>query len=109
MRPLAVFPWPVAPINQQRISAALQHLGINDAQPCPAVPGSPVRILAIGERLPFLHDAVAVVYVPENPQGLEAAISAVLATETDPRLSTLLDQLREIFGPGVVEVGVRFE
>lgn len=109
MRLLPCYPWPVDKINQERISHVLKQMNITDVQPCPAVPGTPARILSLDGNVPWLHEGVAVVSHPENLEGLRHAITAVLSPYFDARLSKVLGQLRSIFGEGVVEIGVHFE
>lgn len=71
-------------------------------QPVEAVPGSPGRILCIGEKLPWLQDH-ALIATP-SVASFEAALPYVLGYNDDPRGVTVLRQLREAFGGEVNEI-----
>lgn len=70
--------------------------------PVDAVPGSPGRILALRESPPFLCDHALV----RNPsiESLTAALSYCLGLNDDPRATTVLKVLKEVFGEGTREI-----
>lgn len=105
--PLPVFPHPPTPAQTQAIRAAKAALDLPfTVQIVPAVPGSPVRVLAF-EAPDFLCDYALVT----NPANLEVALKWVLSDDVDERATLIIDQLRAIFGPDVREVfdGPHFE
>lgn len=71
--------------------------------PVKAVPGSPGRILAIGEKPPFVCD-YALVAKP-TVESIKNALEWVLGDHDDPRARTVVQVLEEIFGNGVKEIG----
>lgn len=85
-------------IKQAKARLAIDYM----IQPVEAVPGSPGRVLCIGEKLPWLQDH-AIVGKP-TVDGFEAALKYVLELNDDPRGVTVLRQLKEVFGDGVREV-----
>lgn len=92
-----MYPYP-PPVSFDELRAAKAASGIEfQIQPCPAVPGGPGRVLAF-EKPPFICDAVP---VPAHAS-LADAIAAVYSGEGT--LFGALDFLRDVFGPGVVEV-----
>ena len=72
-------------------------------QPVKAVPGSPGRVLAIGEAPTFLCD-YALVAEP-SVESLKNALQWALGDYDDPRARTVIQLLEEIFGEGVKEIG----
>lgn len=72
--------------------------------PVPAVPGGPVRVLALRSAPDFFCD-YALVADPQNGPGLLAALRWVLdTTMEDDRATLAIDWLRSIFGEGVREM-----
>lgn len=71
-------------------------------QPVDAVPGSPGRILALREPLPWLADHALV----KNPtlESVTAALSYCMGLNDDPRATTVIKVLREAFGEETEEV-----
>ena len=58
MRPLAIWPWPLRAEDMQLVKDAKAAAGIEEkVMPSEAVPGSPVRVLALGSLPPFVCDA----------------------------------------------------
>ena len=72
-------------------------------QPVDAVPGSPTRIIALREKLPWIADYAYV----ENPNvgNIAAAMEWALGMKEDSRATTVLRKLQEIMGEGVKEIG----
>ena len=74
--------------------------------PCVAVPGSPTRVLALREPPPFVTD-YALVADPANDAAMLAAMRWALDDDVyDKRATSVLDMLREQFGPDVQEVAI---
>jgi hypothetical protein len=71
-------------------------------QPVDAVPGSPGRILALREPLPWLADHALV----KNPtlESITAALSYCMGLNDDPRATTVIKVLRETFGEETREI-----
>lgn len=71
-------------------------------QPVDAVPGSPTRIIALREKLPWIADYA---YIAEpSVANIEAALLWALGYDEDPRATTVLRKLQEIMGDGVKEI-----
>lgn len=106
--PLAIFGI-IASGDMERIRAAKAALALSFVvQPVPAVPGGPVRVLALRERPNFLCDH-ALVADPMNPDAMLAALRWVLDDSfVDPRATTrdemMLPWLRSVLGEGVREL-----
>jgi hypothetical protein len=115
LRPLAIYPWPLSAADMEKVKAAKAATGVPfRVLPCPAVPGTPVRILALRELPAFVCDTTPPVD-PDNPDSLTNALRWVL-DETEPveRGVTVLKYLKAIFGPETREleperIGVHFE
>lgn len=104
-----LIPFPILanpPLNADdwgRIRAAKAALDLPfQVKPVPAVPGSPMRILAIGIKPQWAHEG-AYVESTTSP-GFAAAVRYVLTGEDDPRGMTIEKWLQGILGPGVKEV-----
>jgi hypothetical protein len=106
--PLPIYPY--KPTGQQLTVFKSAKEKVNTTtlvQLVKAVPGSPGRIIAMGEKPTWLCEYA---YIP-NPKidsatidSLEAAINWALGIKEDARGVTVIRTLREIFGPGVKEV-----
>ncbi len=104
IRPLALYPYPVAEADGKLIRAAKASLQLDfQVQPSPAVPGGPVRVLALRDRPPWLCDA-AIVMDPSKPGALESALQWVLTDRPVEEGYSVLTYLKSIFGPEVKEV-----
>lgn len=101
-RPLAIHPWPVPQDALQRIQEAFSSLRAPfPVQPRPAVPGGPVRVLALGSLPPFICNA-GLVRDPSNVDSIRNALRWVL-DESQPVENgfTDTDYLKAFFGPEV--------
>ena len=105
MEPLAIWPWPAPAEQLQVVREAFIKLALPfPVQPCPAVPGGPVRVLALGTLPPFICDS-ALMADPMNADFMVNALRWVLDSEQDlGRGHTVLDHLRLILGDEVREV-----
>lgn len=73
-------------------------------KPVKALPKSPGRVLAIGEKPDWICEYA---YVKEpSTQSFKEALEWILGIREDPRGVTVIRTLREIFGPGVREIDV---
>lgn len=103
IKPLAVYPRKPSGDVLEALKTAKANLHTSvKISPENAVPGSPGRILAIGEKPNFLCDYAFVA----NPtvDSLQQALSWCLGLTEDARGITIVRTLREIFGEGVTEV-----
>lgn len=101
--PLAI--WPSVPTGGALAALKQAKQQIPDAplvSPVRAVPGSPGRVLAIGERPPFLCDYALV--AEATPERIKPALEWVLGLREDERGMTVLKKLKQIFGPETTEV-----
>lgn len=103
VRPLPIYPHKPTGQVLDMLKQAKDRLNLDYMiQPVEAVPGSPGRILCIGEKLPWLQDHAVV--GTHTVDKFEAALKYVLELNDDPRGVTVLRQLKEVFGDGVREV-----
>ena len=71
-------------------------------QPVKAVPGSPGRILALRQRPNFICDYAFVQNV--TLESVTAALEYCLELNDDPRATTVVMMLKEVFGEGLKEI-----
>ena len=101
--PIPVYPRKPSGPDLDLLKQAKQALKSNTLiQPVDAVPGSPGRILALREPLPWLADHALV----RNPtlESVTAALSYCMGLNDDPRATTVIKVLREAFGEETEEV-----
>lgn len=101
--PIPVYPRKPSGPDLDLLKQAKQALKSNTLiQPVDAVPGSPGRILALREPLPWLADHALV----RNPtlESVTAALSYCMGLNDDPRATTVIKVLREAFGEETKEV-----
>ena len=103
--PLAIWPWPAPPEQLEVVRQAYLALGLDySILPCPAVPGGPVRVLALGAPAPFLCDS-AVIARPLALDSVLPGLRWVLTGDVnDTRGYMLVDQLTSLLGDGVKEI-----
>ena len=104
VRPLPVWPWPMTDAIASTLRVAKASLDVSWLiAPCPAVPGSPGRVLAFGEVPPFACEAVLV--RPEDqhdPARLAAALTFLMSATPDaPGLVTQEKWLSAVMGMDV--------
>lgn len=76
VRPLPIWPHTVTPEQLELIKRAKIEIGVPySVMPSPAAPGSPGRILALGEVPPFICETVLV--APENVERYESILGAM--------------------------------
>lgn len=94
LRPLALYPYPVTEADLEAIKAAKAALNLPyRVVPVQAVPGGPVRVLALRSGPPFLCDFRGTAD-PLTDADLPAKLAWVLGEiEHDPKASLLADQL----------------
>lgn len=107
--PLAVWPHDLSDAQVQMIRAAKAELGIAyPMQIVPAVPGSPVRILCLGQVAPFFGEHVLV--SPENVErydSIKGALDCLLTAEQgDPRIFDEEMWLSAVMGCAVTLVDI---
>lgn len=71
-------------------------------KPVKAVPGTPARIIAVGETPNWICDHVLI--RPGDRESLREALEWALDLKDDAGTVTVLRQLREILGDGVEEI-----
>lgn len=101
--PLPVYPHKPTGETLELLKRAKKRLNLDVLViPVDAVPGSPGRILALKESPSWLCDHALV----KNPteESLAAALEWVLTGKEDPRATTVIKKLTEIFGDGVKEI-----
>ena len=101
--PIPVYPRKPSGPDLDLLKQAKQALKSNTLiQPVDAVPGSPGRILALREPLPWLADHALV----RNPtlESVTAALSYCMGLNDDPRATTVLKVLKETFGEETREI-----
>ena len=105
LRPLAIYPFPPTDADLSLIKAAKAQLDLPYlVVPVRAVPGGPVRVLALRETPDFLCDYAQVTQL-DRPESMLAALRWVLDDTLDDKRATLIiDQLRAIFGVEVHEI-----
>lgn len=108
VRPLPIYPWPVDPAALELVKRAKAELETQfKVVPVRALPGSPGRMLALGVKPNFVCDYAPVVD-PSNYTSVKNALSWVLdETQDVERGVTVLDCLKEIFGPQTRELDDR--
>jgi hypothetical protein len=76
VRPLPVYPYPLAPGQETALRAAIASLGLPYLiEPVPSVPGSPGRSLGLGAVPPHVCECVVVgADNTENPERVAAAL-----------------------------------
>ena len=97
--------WPAPPTGAGLTALKTAKQQIPNAPlvtPVRAVPGSPGRILALGERPPFLCD-YALVAEP-TPERIKPTLEWVLGLREDERGMTVLKKLQQLFGPETKEI-----
>jgi hypothetical protein len=103
LKPLPIYPSKpqgaiLEALKQAKVNLDLSYL----ISPEKAVPGSPGRVLAIGEKPNFLCEYAYVA----NPtvESLQSALSWVLGLTEDPRGVTVARMLSELWGGEVKEI-----
>jgi len=71
-------------------------------KPVRAVPGTPARIIAIGETPHWICDHVLI--RPGDRESLREAIEWALDLNDSQKVTRVVHQLREVFGPDVQEL-----
>lgn len=103
IRPLPIYPDVPSGDGLRMLKHAKQSLGIQElVKPVRAVPGSPGRIIAIGEKPEWITDYVHV-GEPSFESFKDALMFALRDAKSDTA-KTVLEQLQDIFGEGVREV-----
>ena len=101
--PLPVYPHKPTGTDLEFLKEAKKALNVDILiTPVDAVPGSPGRILALREPLPWLADHALV----KNPtlESVTAALSYCMGLNDDPRATTVIKVLREAFGEETREI-----
>ena len=105
MEPLAIWPWPAPPEQLEVVRRAYLALKLPfPVQPSPAVPGGPVRVLALGSMPSFICDS-ALIGDPLSFESVRNGLAWVLDTTQDiERGYTIVDYLRSLLGDDVKEI-----
>lgn len=103
IQPLPIYPDIPSGDELRMLKHAKQALGIQElVKPVRAVPGSPGRIIAIGETPEWITDYA---HVGEPSfESFKEALMFVLRDAKSETAKTVLEQLQDIFGEGVREV-----
>jgi hypothetical protein len=101
LRPLAVFPFPLPEPQAQAVRAFKGAMSLDyQVTMVKALPGGPTRVLAFSEP-DFLCDS----YLIGSATDLAPGLSWVLGiSDYHPQAKLVVDQLRDVFGPGLREV-----
>lgn len=103
IQPLPIYPDIPSGDGLRMLKHAKQALGLEElVKPVRAVPGSPGRIIAIGETPEWIVDYA---YVGEPSfESFKTALMFVLRDAKSDTAKTVLEQLQDIFGEGVKEI-----
>ncbi len=104
--PLPIWPHDITAEQHELIRRAKIEVGVPfQVMPCPAVPGSPGRVLAIGAMPPFLCESILV--APQNTNSYSSILAAMrhwlTAPEGSPGSFTEADWLSYVMQCQVVE------
>ncbi len=103
-RPIPIYPWPQPDDRLAAIYEAFMKTGPNySAQPVPAQPGEPGRVLGMGEFPPFVCELA---YVPDpTDQGqIDNRVKWMLTDPDSAKGFGIADYLSAILGAPVKEV-----
>lgn len=105
--PLPVYPSKPEGELLEMIKQAKAMINVNTLiKPARALPGSPGRILAVGEKPEWICEYA---YVKEpNVKSIKEAMEWILGITEDPRGTTIIKVMKEIFGPGVRDVTAQY-
>lgn len=101
--PLPVYPHKPTGADLELIKQAKRALNVDILiTPVDAVPGSPGRILALRDGVPWLADHALV----RNPtvESITSALGYCLGLNDDPRATTVIKVLKEVFGEETREI-----
>jgi hypothetical protein len=103
IQPLPIYPDIPSGDELRMLKHAKQSLGIQElVKPVRAVPGSPGRIIAIGETPEWIADYVKV--SESSFESFKKALMFVLRDAKSDTAKTVLEQLKDIFGEGTREI-----
>lgn len=109
-QPKRFLPFPIysaeklSALDWSRLKQVVVSLHLNaDIKPVAAVAGSPGRVLAIGTAPPFVGNDWIGIYETSSPD-LRDAVKWVLVGGDHPKGHYILDNLRDVFGPNLVEL-----
>lgn len=106
--PLPIYPWPMPPQRLQTLREAKARLEVPYLiQPCPAVPGSPTRVLAYGAVPDFVCEFVLIgAGNVERPESVARALECVLSAPAEaPGVFTHAQWLGAVMGGEVTYLG----
>ena len=103
IRPLPIYPDVPSGDGLRMLKHAKQSLGIQElVKPVRAVPGSPGKIIAIGEAPEWIADYVKV--SESSFESFKEALMFVLRDAKSDTAKTVLEQLQDIFGENIREI-----
>ena len=105
IKPLYVWPWPVAPEDMCRLRAAKAKLDTPfKVVPTETKPGVRGRVLALGSQpVPLCNEGFALVRNTDNEAALLAGLDWAITHKVDDRATTLLQVLEGLI-PGIKEI-----
>ena len=102
IQPLPIYPDIPSGDELRMLKHAKQALGIQElVKPVRAVPGSPGKIIAIGEAPEWIADYVKV--SESSFESFKEALMFVLRDAKSDTAKTVLEQLQDIFGENIRE------